>query len=107
VVVSHNVFFDLTSGAMSGTINLDSAVVAILSSTKTLAASDFLISNGVEYVKHGNRSLEGIDKVEIVDSRNIRMRLFAASPGDYVRVLKLYSPGATPVADQRVKKGDN
>jgi hypothetical protein len=57
VVASHYVFFDPTRGSQVGTVSFDSPVVAILMRTKTLAASDFLINNGVDYLNPGSRGL--------------------------------------------------
>lgn len=95
-VASHYVFFDPTSGSIDGTVDFDSDIVAIISSTDLLLASDFLANTGVTYLNPGLRGLEVGDSVTITGLRQIRFDTTASTPGDYVRVLTAFSPGAVP-----------
>jgi hypothetical protein len=104
VVASHYIFFDPgPSEQVIGTVDFDSAVLAIITSTGTLAASDFLANTGVNYLNPANRGLEAGDSVTISGPDQILFDTFASSPGDYVRVLTAFSPGGastTPVAPE-------
>ena len=94
-VASHYVFFDPgPSLHMIGTVDFDSDVLAIVTSTPTLAASDFLARTGVNYLNPGLRGLEVGDSVTISGARQILFDTVASSPGDYVRVLTTFSPTA-------------
>lgn len=95
-VASHYIFFDPVSGTIDGTVDFDSKVVAIITSTNLLLASDFLANTGVTYLNPGLRGLEVGDVVSITGPNQIRFQTFASTPGDYVRVLTEYSPGAAP-----------
>ncbi len=98
VVASHYIFFDpLAAETMIGTVNFDSDVIAIFTSTGTLLASDFLDTS----VNFRNPNLRGLepaqgDSVTITGPRQITFNSFASSPGDYIRVLTQFSPGAVP-----------
>lgn len=96
-VASHYVFFD-PAGATSidGTVDFDADVLAIISSTDNLGASDFLANTGVNYLDPTLRGLEAGDSVTISGLRQIRFDTTASSPGDYVRVLTAFSPSAVP-----------
>jgi hypothetical protein len=95
IVASHYVFFDPgPSERVIGTVNFDSDVLAILTSTTHLAGSDFLANTGVNYLNPGQRGLEAGDSVTINGPRQILFDTTASSPGDYVRVLTAFSPGA-------------
>jgi hypothetical protein len=95
VVASHYIFFDPgPSQTMRGTVDFDSDVLAIITSTGKLAASDFLANTGVNYLNPGARGLEAGDAVTISGARQIFFDTAASSPGDYVRVLTETSPGA-------------
>lgn len=59
-VASHYIFFDPTSGSIDGTVDFDSDVVALITSTGLLLASDFLANTGVTYLNPGARGLEGV-----------------------------------------------
>lgn len=95
-VASHYIFFDPTTGSIDGTVDFDANIVAIITSTANLAASDFLANTGVNYLNPGARGLEAGDNVTISGLRQIRFDTNASSPGDYVRVLTAFSPGAVP-----------
>lgn len=99
VVASHYIFFDPAGTArQEGFVEFDSDIVGILSSTANLAASDFLINTGVTYLNPGARGLESTDTVTITGLRQISVNWLASTPGDYIRVLTEFSPGAvTPV----------
>ena len=94
-VASHYIFFDPgPAEQVVGTVNFDAPVLAILTSTGTLAASDFLAKTGVNYLNPTLRGLEAGDSVTISGPNQILFDTFASSPGDYVRVLTAFSPGA-------------
>jgi hypothetical protein len=96
-VASHYVFFDPgPTQSMIGTVDFDSDVLAIITSTGLLAASDFLANTGVNYLNPGARGLEPGDSVTISGLKQIRFATTAATPGDYVRVLTKFSPAAVP-----------
>ena len=98
VVASHYVFFDPgPSEEIFGTVEFDSHVLAIITSTATLAASDFLAHTGVHYLSPGNRGLEPGDYASISGPNEITFNTRASSPGDYVRVLTEFSPKARRV----------
>jgi hypothetical protein len=95
IVASHYVFFDPgPSQTIVGTVDFDADVLAIITSTGNLAASDFLANTGVNYLNPGARGLEPGDSVTISGARQISFDTSASSPGDYVRVLTAFSPGA-------------
>ena len=96
-VASHYVFFDPgPSQNIIGTVNFDSEVLAIITGTDNLTASDFLAKTGVNYLSPSARGLEAGDKVTISGARQISFDTTASSPGDYVRVLTRFSPTAVP-----------
>jgi hypothetical protein len=100
IVASHYVFFDPgPSQHIIGTVNFDSDVIAVITSTGTLAASDFLAKTGVNYLNPSARGLEPGDSVTISGARQILFDTFASSPGDYVRVLTQFSPAAAAVPE--------
>ncbi len=94
VVASHYVFYDPQSGRIQGTINFDADILAVLSRSTTLLATDYLANTGVNYLNPGLRGLESGDVVTITGARQITVDLSASSPGDYIRVLTEFSPGA-------------
>lgn len=101
-LASQYIFFDPgPSQHMIGTVNFDADVIAIITSTGKLAASDFLANTGVNYLNPGNRGLEAGDSVTIstTDPKQIIFDTFASSPGDYVRVLTEFSPNAAAVPE--------
>ena len=99
-VASHYIFFDPgPTQHVIGTVNFDSDVLAIITSTGNLAASDFLANTGVNYLNPGARGLEAGDSVTISGTRQILFDTFASSPGDYVRVLTEFSPSAGTVPE--------
>jgi hypothetical protein len=94
-VASHYVFFDPGPTLhVVGTVDFDSNVLAIITSTTLLAASDILATTGVSYLNPGQRGLEAGDSVTISGPRQILFDTVASSPGDYVRVLTAFSPAA-------------
>ncbi len=100
-VASHYIFFDPgPTQHVIGTVNFDSDVLAIITSTTHLAASDFLANTGVNYLNPGNRGLEAGDSVTISGAKQILFDTTASSPGDYVRVLTAFSPGAAPASPE-------
>jgi len=103
VVASHYVFFDPGPGTeIFGVVDFDSRVLAIITGTDTLAASDFLANTGVHYLSPSARGLEPGDYVTISDTNQITFHTVASSPGDYVRVLTEFSPKASrPITSLR------
>jgi PEP-CTERM motif-containing protein len=101
IIASHYVFFDPgPTETMIGTVDFDADILGIITSTNTLAASDFLANTGVNYLNPGLRGLEAGDSVTISGLRQILFATSASSPGDYVRVLTAFSPTAeTPVPE--------
>lgn len=97
IVASHYIFFDPgPSQSITGTVDFDSDVLAIITSTTNLAASDYLANTGVNYLNPGLRGLEPGDSVTISGPRQILFNTTASSPGDYVRVITAFSPAAVP-----------
>jgi hypothetical protein len=71
-VASHYVFFDPgPSQNVIGTVDFDSDVLAIITTTDHLATSDFLANTGVNYLNPGQRGLEPGDSVTISGARQI------------------------------------
>jgi hypothetical protein len=96
-VASHYVFFDPgPSQSIVGTVDFDSDVLGIITSTGLLAASDFLAHTGVNYLNPTLRGLETGDSVTISGPRQILFDTSASTPGDYVRVITAFSPTAAP-----------
>ena len=99
-VASHYIFFDPGPTLhIVGTVDFDSDVLAIITSTTLLADSDVLANTGVNYLNPGNRGLEAGDSVTISGARQITFDTVASSPGDYVRVLTAFSPAAVAVPE--------
>jgi hypothetical protein len=89
-----DVFFDRGSSQhIIGSVNFDSNILGIITSTNNLAASDFFANTGVSYLNPGARGLEPGDSVTISGPNQILFDTCASSPGDYVRVLTEFSPG--------------
>jgi hypothetical protein len=94
-VASHYIFFDPgPAQSIIGTVDFDSNVLAIITSTTNLAASDFLANTGVNYLNPTLRGLEPGDAVTISGPQQIMFDVTASTPGDYVRVLTAFSPSA-------------
>lgn len=92
-VASHYVFFDPgPNQSITGTVAFDADVLAVVTSTANLAASDFLGRDGVMYLNPAARGFEPGDSVVVSGPREITVNLFAGSPGDYIRVLTARSP---------------
>ena len=96
VVASHYIFFDPgPSTTITGYVEFDSDIIAVITSTNYLAASDVLANTGVNYLNPGARGLEaGQDYITGITSRRVDLSFYASTPGDYIRVLTQYSPGA-------------
>lgn len=105
-VASHYVFFDpLGTQSQTGYVDFDAKILAVLTSTTKLAATDFLANTGVTYLNPGLRGLEAGDSATISVTYDYRLVVdwTASSPGDYVRVLTAHSPNA--VADNASTAG--
>lgn len=93
-VASHYIFFDPEgSTSVIGTVDFDSEVLAIMTSTVNLANTDFLANTGVNYLNPALRGLELGDSIWISGTNQISLEWVASTPGDYVRVLTDWSPG--------------
>ncbi len=100
VVASQYVFFDpLSFTNQTGWVEFDADILAVITSSANLDASDYLANTGVTYVSTSLRGLEGSDSVSIDagNARRLNVDWRAGSPGDYVRVLTAFSPGAATV----------
>ncbi len=94
-VASHYIFYDPVIGDIQGFVEFDAAVLGILTETDTLAASDVLANTDVTYLNPTLRGLEDRTDTAVIDPGNpnrILIDFFAASPGDYIRVLTERSP---------------
>ena len=99
-VASHYIFFDPGPAQhVIGTVDFDSPVLGILTTTSALASTDFLANTGVNYLNPGQRGLEPGDSVTIGGPTQILFDTTASSPGDYVRVLTAFSPAAAAVPE--------
>ena len=95
-VASHYIFFDPgNSATIRGTVDFDATILALIYVTAELAASDYLANTGVNYLNPALRGLEPGDSVTFSGSQ-VSFNTTASSPGDYVRVLTAFSPGALP-----------
>ncbi len=101
-VASHYVFFDPKNPrSQTGSVDFDAKILAVITSTGRLSASDYLANTGVNYLNPSARGLEPGDSATIDGTLPNRLDLdwTASSPGDYVRVLTAHSPTAHPVPD--------
>ena len=107
IVASHYVFFDPGPGTeVFGVVDFDSHVIAIITGTDTLKASDFLANTGVNYLNPSARGLEPGDYVAISGPNQITFHTVASSSGDYVRVLTEFSPKAIRITSAHPEKID-
>jgi len=98
VVASHYIFFDPSSASdVQGYVEFDSDIIGVIVTTQNLLDSDYLANTGVNYLNPGERGLElnNADYIISVTNRRIDIDFTASTPGDYIRVLTAYSPGAT------------
>ena len=95
LAASHYIFFDPgPSQSMEGTIEFDADILAVIFGRDNLLASDGLANTGVVYLNPTLRGLEAGDTVTITGLRTIALDWTASTPGDYIRVLTAFSPGA-------------
>tara|TARA_B110000495_G_C22985432_1_gene579709 strand:+ start:697 stop:1191 length:495 start_codon:yes stop_codon:yes gene_type:complete len=97
VVSSHYFQWDPGNGSatrVSGTIQLDAQVFAVLTADQNLFDSDFLGLPGVNYNDFTLRGIESGDTTTFNGS-DLDFSWFTGSPGDWVRVLSAYSPIAS------------
>jgi len=107
IVASHYVFFDPDPiRTQDGTVDFDSDVYAIISGTANLLASDFLITTNADYQNPGARGIEGADTVSRTGAQQITVDWAASTPGDYIRILTVFSPGGVEVCDGMDNNGD-
>lgn len=95
-VASHYVFFDSFSGIHQGYVDFDAPILGIAAFQDTMAATDFLANNSVNYISTELRGLERGDYVWVDEKDPFRLWVFWAgsSPGDYIRVFTEKSLGA-------------
>lgn len=95
-VASHYVFFDSLSGIHHGYVEFDAPILGVAAFPDTLAATDFLANNKINYVGTELRGLEEGDRVWIDPDYPHRLWVYWAgsSPGDYIRVFTEKSFGA-------------
>ena len=94
-VASHYIFFDPGKlQKQQGEIQFDSMIIGVITKRNNLKNSDHLANTGVNYLNPGARGLEQVDKVAITGLQTISVNWIASSPGDYIRVITSYSPGA-------------
>ncbi len=99
IVASHYIFFDPQANSQEGWVQFDSMILGVLTLTDSLAASDYLANTGVNYLNPDLRGLEpGQDSAWVLTAQPNRVYVNwnASTPGDYIRVLTAFSPGAVP-----------
>jgi len=96
IVASHYVFFDSLAGIHYGYVEFDAPILGIAAFQDTMAATDFLANNKVNYISTELRGLEEGDRVWVDDENPKRLWVYWAgsSPGDYIRVFTERSFGA-------------
>jgi hypothetical protein len=96
VVASHYVFFDSLSGTQYGYVYFDAPILGIAAFRNTMANTDFLANNGVNYISAELRGLEEGDQVWVdsEDPNKLWVYWAGSSPGDYIRVFTEQSPSA-------------
>jgi len=98
-ISSHYVFFDPNNSTdQQGWVDFDADIIAVITSTTNLDASDSFLNNNVNYLNPAARGLERGDIVSIGDGLGSNLnRLYvdwkASSPGDFVRVITGFSQG--------------
>lgn len=95
-VASHYVFFDSFAGVQQGYVEFDAPILGIAAFQNTMAATDFLANNSVNYISTQLRGLEPGDYVWIDEKDPHRLWVYwaASTPGDYIRVFTEKSIGA-------------
>lgn len=98
VISSHYVFFDPDNSTyQEGWVDFDADILAVITNTSLLLASDDFLNNNVTYLNPAARGLESVDSVRIGTAPAELDRLYvdwrASTPGDYVRVITGYSVG--------------
>lgn len=95
-IASHYVFFDSLAGAHIGFVDFDAPILGIAAFQHTMAATDYLANNNVNYISTELRGLERGDRVWIdrADPNRLWVLWAGSSPGDYIRVFTERSLGA-------------
>lgn len=102
-VASHYVYFDPAGvHTLEGCVQFDSNIVATITTRENLTNSDFLANTGVNYLSPSLRGLEPIDSATF-SGKQLCVDFRASSPGDYIRVLTEFSPGAVKEASVDIK----
>ena len=89
-VSSHYIFFDPENfRSIVGTVLFDAPILAVMTSSGNLAASDILWNDNTTYVNLAGRDLEQGDALSINagNSALLDIELSALSPGDFIRVI--------------------
>lgn len=96
VVASHYVFFDSLSGIQYGYVYFDAPILGIAAFRDSMARTDFLANNAVNYISAELRGLEEGDRVWVDEEDPHKLWVYWAgsSPGDYIRVFTEKSPSA-------------
>jgi hypothetical protein len=99
-VASHYIYYDPINANIEGWVKFDAPVLAILSSTANMLATDFLANTGVTYLNPSLRGLEAGDfaTIDALDAFRVNIDFTASNPGDYIRVLTAFSPAAAAPA---------
>ena len=95
-VASHYIFFDpLATTSQAGNVAFDSNILGIITSDANLNASNVLANPDVTYSTQPGLGLEpSDDSVEITSLTTLSISWGARTPGDYIRVITEFSPGA-------------
>jgi len=96
VVASHYVFFDSLAGIQHGYVDFDAPILGVAAFQETMAATDFLANNSINYISTELRGLERGDQIWVDEKDPNRLWVYWAgsSPGDYIRVFTEKSIGA-------------
>lgn len=102
---SHYFFLDPVSFLIedSWTIDFDKPILAVITSTDLVFASDFLGATGTTYPgPFEKRGLENcdvcVDAVTLLDADTLSVSLHVTEPGDWFRVVTAASPVPVPAA---------
>ncbi|MGZ2258520.1 VPLPA-CTERM sorting domain-containing protein [Roseobacter sp. A03A-229] len=98
-VSSHYVFFDPVRASQTGYVDFDGKILGVITSLGTLTLSDYLGLGTVDYLSPALRGLENGDVVGIDEDNDQRILVdwFAASPGDYIRIITEGNLGVVPI----------
>jgi hypothetical protein len=105
IVSSHYLLFDPEiQSRVTGCITFDSDVIGVIYSDQNQQDSDFLGNPSAQYPNSINRGIEQGDGVLITGNNEVCVGFTASTPGDAIRVITEFSPGAK---EPTGKGGDN